>query len=51
MSAQGGAWYPAVFQSQDGEGERARVTSWGGGGDGLLGRLGIFKGMFSVECW
>lgn len=24
---------PCLFQSQDGEGERGRVTSWGGGGE------------------
>lgn len=56
MSAQGGAWYPESFKSRwgrrEGEGD---IVGVGVGREthpaGLLGRLGIFKGMFSVECW
>lgn len=44
MSAQGRAWYPASFKVKMGK-ERETHPA------GLLGRLGIFKGMFSVECW
>lgn len=62
MSAQSGdrSLLQCVIQSQDGKGAEGEegegeIMGWGLGREthpaGQLGRLGIFKGIFSVECW